>query len=98
MGDLVLVLRRDAETQAAFDQFVASQYNVKSPNFHQWLTPEEVGEKFGPAEADIDTVSNWLIGRGFVIDEVSKDRLSIRFSGTAAQVRPPFIPKSITWM
>ena len=90
MGDLVLVLRRDAETQAAFDQFVASQYNVKSPNFHQWLTPEEVGEKFGPAEADIDTVSNWLIGRGFVIDEVSKDRLSIRFSGTAAQVETAF--------
>jgi hypothetical protein len=90
MGDLVLVLRRDAEMQAAFDEFVAGQYNVKSPNFHQWLTPDEVGEKFGPAQDDIDAVSNWLIGHGFAIDEVSKDRLSIRFSGTAAQVESTF--------
>jgi len=90
MGDLVLVLRRDAEMQAAFDKFVASQYNAKSPDFHQWLTADEVGEKFGPAPEDIDAISNWLIGRGFVIDEVSKDRLSIRFSGTAAQVEATF--------
>src|ERR1700722_16755097 len=37
MSDLILVLRRSPEQQAAFDQFVASQYDPSSPNFHSWL-------------------------------------------------------------
>ena len=90
MGDLVLVLRRGADEQASFDRFVDSLYDVKSPNYHLWLTPEEVGESFGPSLSDIAVISNWLIGHGFSIDEVSKDRLSIRFSGTASQVESTF--------
>jgi subtilase family serine protease len=90
MGDLVLVLSRGQELQAAFDQFVAGQYDEKSPNYHRWLSAEEVGEKFGPAQADIDVISSWLIGHGFAIQEVTKDRVSIRFSGTALQVESTF--------
>jgi subtilase family serine protease len=90
MTDLVLVLSRSPQQQAAFDKFVASQYESGSPDYHQWLTPEEVGEKFGPAETDIATISNWLTGHGFSIDEVSKDRMSIRFSGTAGEVESTF--------
>jgi subtilase family serine protease len=90
MTDLVLVLSRSAEQQAAFDKFVASQYEIGSPDYHHWLEPEEVGERFGPAESDIATLSNWMSGHGFSIDEVSKDRMSIRFSGTAGQVERTF--------
>ena len=90
MTDLVLVLSRSAEQQAAFDKFVASQYEIGSPDYHNWLGPEEVGERFGPAENDIATLSNWLSGHGFSIDEVSKDRMSIRISGTAGQVESTF--------
>lgn len=90
MGDLVLVLRRGEGQQAAFDRLVASQYDLASGNYHRWLTAEQVGEDFGPAPSDIDAVSNWLRGHGFSIDEVSADRLSIRFSGTAAQVESAF--------
>jgi hypothetical protein len=90
MGDLVLVLRRSPEQQAAFDRFLAAQYDFVSPDYHHWLDPEEVGERFGPAQSDVDVVSNWLRGHGFTIDEVTSDRLSIRFSGTAAQVETTF--------
>jgi subtilase family serine protease len=90
MTDLILVLSRDSAQQAAFETFVASQYDPKSPNFHQWLTPEQVGENFGPAETDVATISNWLTGHGFSITQVSKDRMSIRFNGTAAQVASTF--------
>ncbi len=86
MSDLVLVLSRSAEQQAAFDKFVASQYDSASPNFHHWLEPEEVGERFGPAQGDLDAISNWLRAHGLSVDEVTNDRMSIRFSGTAAQV------------
>ena len=90
MTDLVLVLRRSPERQAAFDAFVASQYDQNSPNYHHWLRPEEVGVKFGPALADIGTVSGWLTSHGLSVDAVSKDRMTIQFSGTAAQVEATF--------
>ena len=90
MGDLILVLRRSPEQQAAFDAFVASQYEPKSPLYHQWLTPEQVGQRFGPAPSDLELVSNWLGNHGFSIDELSPDRLAIRFSGTASQVESTF--------
>jgi hypothetical protein len=90
MTDLILVLSRSTEQQAAFEKFVASQYDSSSTNFHQWLTPEQIGQNFGPSETDIATISNWLIQHGFSVDEVTKDRMSIRFSGTAAQVESAF--------
>lgn len=90
MTDLILVLSRSPEQQAAFDKFVASQYEPGSPDFHHWLEPEEVGANFGPSESDIATISKWLTGHGFSIDEVSKDRMTIRFSGTAGQVESAF--------
>ncbi len=90
MTDMILVLSRDAAQQAAFEQFVASQYDANSANYHQWLTPEQVGANFGPAEADIATVSNWLTSHGLSVDQVSKNHLSIRFSGKASQVESAF--------
>jgi len=90
MTDLILVLSRDPQQQAAFDRFVASQYEPDSPNFHHWLSPDEVGADFGPSSTDIDLISKWLTGHGFSIGEVSRDRMSLRFSGTAAQVESTF--------
>ena len=90
MTDLILVLSRDAAQQAAFEKFVASQYDPSSPNFHQWLTPDQVGENFGPSQTDIATITNWLTGCGFSVDSVSRDRMSIRFSGTAGTVTSTF--------
>ena len=90
MTGLILVLRRSPEMQEAFDAFVESQYDPNSPNFHQWLTPEQVGAQFGPTMADIATVSSWLASNGLSVDEVAKDRMSIRFSGRARQVEAAF--------
>ena len=90
MDKMTLVLRRGPEQQAAFDAFVASQYDQKSPNFHKWLTPDEVGTNFGPAQSDIDTVTSWLLNHSFSVDEISKNRLFITFSGTAALVQSAF--------
>jgi subtilase family serine protease len=90
MADMVLVLSRSPEQQAAFDTFVASQYDSSSPNYHQWLTPAEVGERFGPAQADISTLTAWLAGQGFTVTSVSRDRMAIHFSGVAAQAESAF--------
>jgi subtilase family serine protease len=90
MTDLILVLSRSPQQQAAFEKFVASQYDSSSPNFHQWLTPQQVGENFGPSESDVASISNWLTGHGFTVNEVPSDHMSIRFSGKASQVESAF--------
>ena len=90
MTDLILVLSRSPEQQAAFTKFVASQYDPQSPNFHHWLKPAEVGADFGPSQTDVAVISQWLTGHGFSVTQVSNDRMSIRFSGTAALVETAF--------
>ncbi len=90
MTDLILVLDRSAQQQAAFDAYVASEYDPNSPNFHKWLTPGQIGEEFGPSQTDILTITNWLTGHGFTVSQVTRDRMSIRFGGTAAEVQNTF--------
>ena len=90
MTDLILVLSRDPAQQAAFTAFVNSEYDQNSPNYHQWLTPQQVGEDFGPSQTDIATITGWLTGHGFTVTQVTKDRMSIRFNGTAGQVTSAF--------
>jgi hypothetical protein len=90
MPGLVLVLSRSPEQQAAFDAYVQNEYDSSSPDFHQWLTPDEIGNRFGPSLTDIATVSNWLSSQGFAVTGASKDRMTITFSGTAGQVQTAF--------
>jgi subtilase family serine protease len=90
LDGLLLVLQRSPQQQAEFDKFVASQSDPSSPNYHQWLEPEEVGERFGPALSDIDAIENWLRGHGLAVGQVSKDRMTIQFGGSASQVESAF--------
>jgi len=90
MTGLTLVLSRSADQQAAFDAFVAGEYDQSSPNFHQWLTPQQIGQEFGPAQADISTLSSWLSGHGFTVTNVGADGMTIQFRGTAGQVESVF--------
>lgn len=90
MGDLFLVLRRVPEVQQAFDSFLPSEYGPTSPNFDQRLTADEIGERSGPASADTEALTNLLQSQGFTVDEVSKDGVSIRLSGTAERVQAAF--------
>lgn len=90
MTDLILVLSRTQQQQAAFDAYVASEYDQSSPNYHQWLTPDQVGEQFGPSQTDILTITNWLTSHGLTVSQVTRDHMSIRFSGTASQVENAF--------
>ncbi len=87
---MVLVLKRSPEQEAALAAFNERQYDEKSPDFHHWLTAEEFGRLYGPSDADVSAVTGWLQNRGFQIDEVSKGRVTIQFTGTIAEVQKAF--------
>jgi subtilase family serine protease len=83
-------LKRPPETEAALKTFIDSLHDRNSPNYHQWLTAEEFGAKFGPAPSDLAAVGNWLSAHGFVVNGVAAGGMTIDFSGTAAAVQAAF--------
>src|ERR1700735_2282604 len=87
---MLLVLQRSPQQEAALDQLLEQQQDNSSPNYHRWLTPQQFGADFGPAAADIQTITAWLQSHGFKVAGASKGGILIEFSGTAGQVQEAF--------
>jgi hypothetical protein len=85
-----VLLQRGAQEEAALQKLMADQLDPNSPDFHNWLTPQEFGQKFGPAESDLQAVKSWLKSQGFDGLKVNNGRTMIEFNGTAGQVRNAF--------
>ena len=90
MEHMVLLLRRPTEREAALKKFMGEQTDVRSPNYHHWLTPQEFGDRFGLAQEDLKSLSSWLKTAGFSVHAVEPSGVMIDFSGTAGLVRKRF--------
>src|SRR5580700_2020722 len=90
MSYLTLTLAPSAAQQADLEKLLAEQQTPGSPNYHQWLTPEEFGQRFGASDADIATISAWIQSQGLQVKSVARGRRWIAVSGTAAQVEQAF--------
>jgi len=90
MQRMLLVLKRSPEQDQALLKLLDDQQDKSSASYHKWLTPEQFGQEFGPADSDIQAVTSWLQSHGFQIARVSKGRVMIEFSGTAAQIQEAF--------
>jgi len=87
---LMLVLKRSPQQEAALRTLLDEQQDRSSPNFHKWLTPEQFGQQFGPADADIQVVKGWLESHGFQVTSVTKGKSVIEFDGSAGLVKQAF--------
>lgn len=90
LDNVRIVFKRSVQQQAALDQLLAQQQDRSSPNYHQWLTPEEYATRFGLSTEDVNEIRTWLEAEGFTINYVARGRSWIAFSGTAAQVQAAF--------
>jgi len=86
LDQLTLVLSRSPQQEAAFQQFLAEQQNPASPNYHHWLTPAEVGQRFGLSDQDIAAITGWLQSQGLHVNWVSPSRIFVGFGGSAANI------------
>src|SRR5712672_3896883 len=87
---ILLLLQRSAEQEAALRQLMEEQQSKNSPNYHAWLTPDDFGKRFGPADADVQAVTDWLNSHGFQNIKVAKGRTAVEFSGNVGHVRKAF--------
>ncbi len=87
---MLLQLKRSPQMEAEVVRYADEVTDKKSPNFRHWLTAKEIGDKWGPSEQDINTITHWLESHGFSVYGVHPNRLVIDFSGTAANLKEAF--------
>ncbi|HTQ10430.1 MAG TPA: protease pro-enzyme activation domain-containing protein, partial [Fimbriimonadaceae bacterium] len=71
-------------------KFVDSVSDPKSPTYRHFITPDEVGSRFGMPQADVQAVADYLTSQGISVKLVAKNRLSILADATVAQAEAAF--------
>src|SRR5271170_6581244 len=90
LDHMMLQLQRSSEEESALRQYLDSVQKPGSPNYHQWLTAQEYGVRYGLAQQDLDKITGWLNSHGMTVNIVYPSRMVIDFSGTAGQVDEAF--------
>jgi subtilase family serine protease len=90
LKNVTLLFNQSSSQKSEMQALIREQQDPSSPNYHQWLTPEQYAERFGMSQADLDKVTAWLKSQGFTAVSVSRGRTEISFSGTVAQVESVF--------
>jgi len=90
IGYITLMLKKTDAQQAALEQLLQQQQDPASPNYHDWLTPEQYADRFGLSQSDLDKISAWLRSEGFTVEYTARGRDWLAFSGTAGQVLATF--------
>jgi subtilase family serine protease len=87
---ITLLLRSSAAQQGDLDQLLAQQQDPASPDFHQWLTPEQYADRFGATNDEVAQIVAWGQSQGLQVTTVARSRMFISFSATADQVQNAF--------
>jgi subtilase family serine protease len=75
---------------AGMQAFVDSVSDPANPNYRQFLTPEQIGARFGLPDNQVQAVVDYLKAAGFNISLVGKNHLGILADGTVAQAEAAF--------
>ena len=90
MEHMLLQLRRPPEHEQALENYLNEVQDTKSPNYHHWLTAQEIGQQYGLPAQDLDAITGWLKSHGFIINKLYPNGVVIDFSGIAAEVSEAF--------
>ncbi len=86
LRQITVTLQQTAAQEAELANLIASQQDPASPLFHQWLTPEEFGSRFGLPDTEIAQVRSWLESQKLTVDSVGRGRTTITFTGAVRDV------------
>jgi subtilase family serine protease len=84
--ELVLKLHNASGAQS----LVRAISSPGSASYRHYLTASQWESRFSPAANEVSSARAWLASEGFKVGAVSKDRITISASGTAAQVEKAF--------
>ena len=75
---------------AGLNAFLEALYDPTSPVFHQYLTPAQFTDRFGPTENAYQAVIAFLRTNGFTIADTHPNRLIVDVKGSAADIERTF--------
>jgi len=84
--DIVMQLR----DRAGLQSFIRQQYDPTSPFYHLFLTPQEVTERYGPAQEDWDSLLAFAKSNGFQIVGGTRDGRDLQLIGSVANIEKAF--------
>jgi subtilase family serine protease len=84
--DMVLPLR----DRAGLQSFVQELQDPTRPSYHQFLTPQEFTERFGPSQEDWDALVAFAKASGFEIINGTREERDLRLTGTVANIEKAF--------
>jgi kumamolisin len=86
---LAVVLTLDLRDSTGADALIAAQQDPSSPQYHQWIAPEEFQARFGPLPEDLQAAADFLQAQGF--KDISRPASTIvRGEGTIALAERAF--------
>jgi subtilase family serine protease len=87
---MLLQLRRPPELEQQYDEYLETLTQRNSANFHQWLTPSEVGDAYGLSHSDLRRIESWLRSHRIRVNFIYPNRVVMDISATAAELREAF--------
>ncbi len=71
---------------AAMERDVAAIYTPGSSSYHQFLTPDQIVQRYGPSTAQQQVVENWLTRNGYTIISIDPMHTAIKVQATVATI------------
>ena len=87
---LNLAIGLPLRNEQALDDLLRQIYDPASPQFHQYLTPEQFTEQFGPSEQDYQAVMNFARANGLAVTTQHPNRVILDVSGSVADIERAF--------
>jgi len=75
---------------AGMQAYADSVSNPNSPNFRNFLAPEEIGTRFGLSDDKVQAVELWMKSKGFAVTMMAKNHLTITGKATVQQAEAAF--------
>jgi subtilase family serine protease len=87
---LHLAIGLPLRNQEALTDLIQQLYDPASPHYHQYLTPEQFTEQFGPTEQDYQKVIAFAKRNGLTVTGTSANRVLLDVSGSVADIEKAF--------
>lgn len=75
-----------AYNDAAMERDVAAIYTPGSTSYHQFLTPGQIVQRYGPSAAQQQLVQSWLTKNGYTVVSVEPLRTAIKVQATVSTI------------
>ena len=87
---LKLAIGLPLPNERALDNLLNEIYDPASPNFHQYLTPEQFAERFGPTVEDYQALAGFMTANGLTVTMSHPNRVVLDVSGSVADIERVF--------